>query len=238
MASKRKKTYLIGIAVALLLPLFSFLVFQQMSKGKIQLPKHYGIAFVDTIRTEEGNIRYDTFYRETEDVSLTNQLGKQVTLNKDLRGKILVINFFDTQDTLISPIVAANMHNIEQRFQDKAYKKPKQGNVGKDFQLVSITVRPAREKVPQIRTFADEQQVNSDHWWLLTGDSAAVYSYALKQLNLPLLKDGKRNPKVLSQIVLVDTFRHIRGYFNGLDTFQLSQLADDISIISMEKREK
>lgn len=238
MASKRKKTYIVGIAVAFLLPLFSFLIFRQVSKGKIKLPVHYGISFIDTLRSNDGTLRYDTVYNEVGDLTLWNQLGKKRSLNRDLRGKILVINFFDARDAVVSPIIAGNLHSLERRFQSKASEKPTQDNIGSLFQLISISVNPLKDQVPQIRAYADKYKANSDHWWLMTGDSASIYNYALNQLNLPLMKNGKMNPAVLNQIILVDTLRHIRGYFNGLDSFQLSNLADDISIISMEKNKQ
>lgn len=235
MASKRKKTYLVGIAVAFLLPLFSFLIFREVSKGKIQLPKRYGISFIDTLKSADGTIVYDTIYNQLQDITLLNQLGQKCSINRDLRGKILIISLLDTHDSLVSPVIARNLHNLEKRFQLKASEKPTQDNIGNLFQMVSISIRPNQDKVPKIRAFADKYRTNSDHWWLMTGDSAAIYNYVQKQLNLPLMKAGKQNPLVLNQLVLVDTLRHIRGYYNGLDSFQMSRLADNISIISMEK---
>lgn len=233
MASKRKKTFIIGIAVAFLLPLFSFFIFTRYTKGVIKLPKHYGILFIDTIHLEDGQVKYDTVYKETAPVTLVNQLGKQVNLNKDLRGKILVIHFTDSRDTSIRKIMVSNLQNLEYRFQEKAYKKPKQDNLSKSFQLISISLSPALDNVSSLRKFADNHHIKSDNWWLLTGDSASIFNYVEKELNVPL---AEKSAEPLRQIVLVDTFRHIRGYFDGLDTFQLKTLADDISILTMEKR--
>lgn len=233
MASKRKKTYIVGIAVAFLLPLFSFLIFSHYTKGIIKLPKHYGVQFIDTIRLENGQVRYDTVYRQTATVALVNQLGKEVDLNKDLRGKALVIHFIDSRNTNISPVMLSNLQNLEHRFQEQAYKKPKQDDLSNSFQLVSISLTPSIDNVARLRAFADSLEINSDHWWLLTGDSMEIYNYAEKELNISLAPERER---ALHQIVLVDTFRHIRGYFDGLDTFQLKTLADDISILTMEKR--
>lgn len=235
MASKRKRTYIVGIAVAFLLPLFSFLIFTQVSKGKIKIPKHYGINFIDTFKSADGILKYDTIYKEVGDLALVNQLGQKVTLNRDLRGKILIISLFDTDDTSISKVVANNLHNLELRFQQKASEKPQQDNVGNLFQIVSISIKPQQHPINQIRIFADDHHANSDRWWILTGDSAAIYQFASNQLSLPLLHDGHLNKDALKQLVLVDTLRHIRGYFNGLEPYQLSQLADNISIVSMEK---
>lgn len=236
MDSKRKKTYIIGIAVALGLPLLMMLLFVILIKKKgIVIPKHYGIAYVDTVKLPDGKVRYDTIYKTVNDISLTNQLGKKVDLNKDLRGKILLIHFFSTTDSVTSLKVTRHLHNLEARFQTKAKEKPQQDNVGNLFKIISISVNPAQDNVSRLRAYADAHQVNGDHWWLLTGDSAGIYNYALQQLGLPILQSGELNKEALSKIILVDTFRQVRGYFNGLEPYQLSQLADDISIVSMEK---
>ena len=35
--------------------------------------------------------------------------------------------------------------------------------------------------------------------------------------------------------ILIDTFRHIRGYYNGLDSLELRQLSHDVIMLTMEK---
>ncbi|HET8573381.1 MAG TPA: SCO family protein [Edaphocola sp.] len=221
---------MIGIAVALLLPLFSWLLFKNISKGIVKIPKHYGISFVDTLKDKDGKLQYDTVYRSLSDISLTNQLGKMVDLNQDLRGKILVINFINTRRTDISNKMMGNLHLLQQSYQKK-------GNLDW-LQFVSITVDPAKDNVPALRHYADQFEVNHDHWWLLTGDSAAIYRYGHKELalDMPLNNGAAKGP--FDQVVLVDTFRHIRGYFNAVDTMELQRLADDISILTMEKQKR
>jgi hypothetical protein len=39
-------------------------------------------------------------------------------------------------------------------------------------------------------------------------------------------------------MILVDTARNIRGYFNGMDKAETKKVADDIYILNVEKRKK
>lgn len=230
MASKKKYNFIIGIAVAFLLPLFSWLLFRNISKGVVKIPKHYGIDYVDTVKGKDGKLQYDTLYRPVSDISLTNQLGKAVDLNRDLRGKILVINFIDTKGSDVSNKMMGNLHLLQQSYETK-------GNLDW-LQFVSITVDPVKDNALALRNYADKFGVNHDHWWLLTGDSAAIYQYAHKELALDMQPLDKEAQEPFNKVVLVDTFRHIRGYFNAVDTLELRRLADDVSILTMEKLKK
>lgn len=230
MASKKKYNFIIGIAVAFLLPLFSWFLFKNLSKGVVKIPGHYGMDYVDTFKDKDGKLQYDTVYRAMPGISLTNQLGNTVDLNRDLRGKILVINFIDTKGSAVSNTMMGNLHLLQQSYEAK-------GNLDW-LQFVSITVDPAKDNVLALRNYADKFGVNHDHWWLLTGDSAAIYQYAQKDLSLKLNSLNQETEEPFNKVVLVDTFRHIRGYFNAVDTLELQRLADDISILTMEKLKK
>jgi len=39
-------------------------------------------------------------------------------------------------------------------------------------------------------------------------------------------------------LVLIDKQRYVRGYYNGLDTAELRKCADDIGLLSMQKKVK
>lgn len=225
MASKRNKGYIFGIAVALLLPLFSWIILRVVSKGAIQIPKHYGIELVDTITTKDGEVSYDTIYHAISNLQLTNQLGHKVALNTGLRDKILILNFFDTRNKKICPIIANNIHLLQE-----SYEKHLDW-----IQIISITANPDSDNVSRIRAFADKYKANHDHWWLLTGDKEKIDNFAKNELHLPLNSLAEGDSSVFSQIILVDTFRNVRGYFNGLDTAQMLKLLDDVSILSMER---
>src|ERR1044072_2158146 len=89
------KGFIIGIAVAVLLPLSFSLFFESRlgSDHRLDMPRHYIADRVDS-QVVDGKMEYDTAFHKVSDFELTNQLGDKISLNEDLAGKIIVIDFF------------------------------------------------------------------------------------------------------------------------------------------------
>ncbi|MCB0700764.1 MAG: SCO family protein [Chitinophagales bacterium] len=218
-----------GLTVAVLLPLSLYLIVKALSADKIFLPNYYVVERVDEIK-EDGKTIYDTVYHKAADITLVNQLGDSVSLNKDLSTKIILVNFFFTQCPTICPKLTGNMTILQ-----RAFKKN-----DTTVHLVSISVDPERDSFPAIRKYADGYGVNHDHWWLLTGDRDTIYNYARNELRVVMNESGQGTDDFVhsQKLVLLDKDRHIRGYYDGLDTMELKRCADDIVLLSLEKKRK
>ena len=214
--------------MALLLPLSFYIVAKVLNKDHIIMPKFYR---ADKI---EGA---DTAFHQVKDLKLVNQLGDSVSLNEDLKGKILVVDFFFASCPTICPRLTGNMKMLQRAFR-KDPKKEK--SMDDDVQLISITVNPAADSFQALRVYADEHGVNHDKWWFLTGDKEKIYDYARNELGLSLQPgDGDENDFIHTQkIVIIDQERYIRGYYDGLDTAAISKCAYDISLISLENKKR
>ena len=72
------------------------------------------------------------------------------------------------------------------------------------------------------------------------GDRSIIYNYLYNDLKLMLKQSGNETELLehTPTLVLIDKDRYIRGYYNGLDTLDLKKCADDIGLISMQKRRK
>ena len=218
--------YSIGIVIAAAVPLSFFLA---TPSGKLKIPAFYRADKI-TKTVKDGKEVQDTVFHRVGDIMLTNQLGQKVSLNKDLRGKILVIDFIFTTCPTICPQLSANMKEIQ-----KAYIKKNPELV----QFISISVDPERDSVPALRAYADRYNADHDRWWFLTGSKDSIFNYAKNELGL-LLDDADVPGDFMhsKQMVLLDTFRNIRGYFDGLDKRETKKVADDIYILNVEKRKK
>lgn len=196
------------------------------SWGHVKLPRYYIAEGVDSMQ-KDGKMVYDTQYHHVADLMLTNQLGQQVSLNKDLEGKILVVDFFFVNCPTICPRLTRNMAYLT-----KAFKKN-----DSIAQFVSITVNPGHDTFQVLREYADHYQANHDHWWFLTGDKKTIYDYARHELFVEATEgDGGADDFVHTQkIVLIDKNRHIRGYYDGLDSTEIKRCADDIVLLWSEK---
>ncbi len=230
MTKKISKTRFIGgITVALLLPLLFFAVFKYLSRNSLHMPHYYIVDHVDTEQVN-GMTQLDTFYHQVADITLTNQLGQKVSINNDLKGKIVVIDFFFTDCPTICPRLTRNMTLLQ-----RAFKKN-----DSICHLVSITVNPERDSFPVLRAYADRFGVNHDHWWFLTGDKKAIYNYARNELFVSVQPgDGGPDDFIHTEkVVVLDKDRNIRGYYDGLDSAALAHCADDIILLSLENKHK
>lgn len=218
--------YTIGILIAAAVPLSFFLM---TPSGRLKIPPYYRAdKIVKTIK--DGKEIQDTVFHKVADLTLTNQLGRKISLNKDLRGKILVIDFIFTNCPTVCPRLSANMKELQ-----KAYIKKNPDLV----QFISISVDPERDSVPALRAYADRYDADHDRWWFLTGNKDSIFNYAKNELGLLLNNADVPGDFVHSQqMVLIDTFRNIRGYFDGLDKRETKKVADDIYILNVEKRKK
>jgi len=77
---------LIGLCIALLLPVGSYLIMKHYGDNAVNMPRRY---YVDTVinKVVNGKEVTDTVWHKVANITLTNQLGKKVSLD-DLEGKI------------------------------------------------------------------------------------------------------------------------------------------------------
>lgn len=235
MGKMSKKTRLIlAIAIAVLVPLSFFIIAEMKGKGEIPMPGYF-VSEKIVSRTVDGQTQQDTIFHRTSDLTLINQFGDTVGLNRDLERKILVVNFIYTTCPSVCPKLTANMKMLQKAFRKDPKKEVSMNN---EVHLVSITVDPTRDSFPQLRKYAERFRVNHDHWWFLTGDRQAIYSFARNELHVSVQpEEGGTEDFLHSQkIVVIDQDRYIRGYYDGLDSISLGKCAYDISLLSMEKK--
>jgi protein SCO1/2 len=74
----------------------------------------------------------------------------------------------------------------------------------------------------------------------LTGDKRTIYHYIREELGLVTGPgDGGADDFIHTEkMVLLDRDRYIRGYYNGLDDTDVRRCADDIVLLTLEKKKK
>ncbi|HVY73916.1 MAG TPA: SCO family protein [Puia sp.] len=227
------KKALIAILVALLAPIAGFMIMKQASEHAINMPRRY---FYDTVIThrKDGKLLTDTVWHPVADIRLKNQLGQEVSLRNDAKGKVVVIDYFFTHCPSICPYLTANMKKL----QDALITRDRFKELNPNFvQFVSFSVDPERDSVKALKAYADRFGVDPDFWWMLTGDKKTIYDFALNELKLGLV-DGEgvdSNFIHTQKMVLLDKDQVVRGYYDGLDSADLSKLASDIVFIMLEK---
>ena len=177
---------------------------------------------------------YDsTLYRKCighkiSDFKLIDQLNRKVNI-EDLRGKIIIADFFFVSCPSICPLMTKNLKMVHDRFKNNT-----------DVLILSHTVWPEMDSVDILFEYANRYNVNHDTWRFLTGKKKELYRMARKSyLVAPDLNDrnfthGSSADFIHTEnVVLVDTKQRIRGFYDGTDAEDLNTLLVDIESLMM-----
>ncbi|HEY0434142.1 MAG TPA: SCO family protein [Chitinophagaceae bacterium] len=240
------KKALYAILIAVVIPLISFLYVNSLPKALIPKPIFYDST---SMQIRNGKQVRDTFWHRVPDFRLTNQMGQTVSLKDfartnpaDTNGRIVVADFFYTHCPTICPVMTRNMKRLQTTVKRAVDADGRQTQL---VQFVSFSIDPERDSVPALKKWADRFQIDPSNWWLLTGDKREIYDVSLKHMNLAV-----QDPAIDSSFphtdifVLIDRDGVIRVrrdkdgnplLYHGLDSTSLSNLSEDIVLLSLEK---
>jgi protein SCO1/2 len=156
---------------------------------------------------------------------LTAQTGKSFT-EKNLEGKISVVNFFFTNCPGICPRMTINMKVLQDSFINN-----------KNIQLISHSVTPDKDSIPVLQAFAKTHSVKANKWVLLTGSKYEIYDLGRKFYFVEEDQGEKRDTSIFlhtENFVLIDKQLHIRGIYNGLSLPSIQNLIADIKELEKE----
>lgn len=180
-----------------------------------------------TAELVDTTMQYVKKYHTIADFSLLNQNGKTVTQD-DYADKIYVADFFFTTCQTICPIMTDHMVKIQEELKDDD-----------EILLLSHTVTPEIDSVPQLKKYAVEKGVNDAKWNLVTGDKKEIYDLARK--SYLAAKDVPYEEYYLihtENFVLVDKKKRIRGFYDGTDPQAIETLLHDIEVLKKEDSER
>lgn len=221
-----------ALLIAVFIPLLGYFIIKGSSDSAIHMPRHY-LSDSVTTRIVKGKRVADTSWHQLPDFSLVNQQGDSVSW-QGLKGKVVIADFFFTHCPTICPRLTTNMRWLQQSITNAK----RVGDKTPEFvHFLSFSIDPERDSVPRLKQWADRFQVDPDQWWLITGDKRSIYGMAIDEMKIGLV-DGKgidTNFIHTDHFVLIDSNRHVRGYYHGLDSASLQQLSNDIILLSMEK---
>lgn len=221
--------------LALVLPLVAYYVVKRKSETAVTMPRHYLPDSVVVV-TKKGKRVNDTVWHRVADFSLANQEGMPVTWDS-LKGKIIIADFFFTHCPTICPQMTLNM----KRMAESIHNGQRVGDrTNKQVRFLSFSIDPERDSVERLKYWADKYQIDPEQWWLLTGDKKVIYDIVIEEMKVGLV-DGKgidTNFIHSDRFVLIDSNRHVRGYYSGLDKTALAKLSNDLVLLTMEKDPK
>ncbi|RIV73268.1 SCO family protein [Flagellimonas aequoris] len=169
----------------------------------------------------DSTLYYKKKYHTIADFALVNQNGDTITQD-NYKGKIYVADFFFTTCPTICPIMTKNMGEIQAAILDDP-----------NIMLLSHSVTPVIDSVPQLKKYALEKGVVDSKWNLVTGDKKQIYELARKSY-LAVKTDGDGGPYDMihtENFILVDKEKRIRGFYDGTNREEINKLLGDIKIL-------
>ena len=156
---------------------------------------------------------------------LEDQEGKQFS-EKDLDGKISVVDFFFTSCPGICPKMTNSMSKIQEEFKNDD-----------QVQMISHSVTPDKDSVSVLAEYAQKKKIQYSKWKLLTGSKEEIYNLGRKFYFVE--EDlGENNDSSIflhtENFVLIDKNRIIRGIYNSLDPNSMTSLNEDIKVLEKE----
>ena len=166
---------------------------------------------------------------KVEPFSFTNQEGQTVT-NKDVEGKVYVVEYFFTTCKGICPKMNESMNRVY-----RAYRGTK------NFMILSHSVDPTHDTVAAMKAYSLRFDADPKQWMFLTGDkkqlyNAARYSYLISAQDDTAGVSVDQDFIHDNHFVLVDRNGRIRGkFYDGLKKEQVDTLISDVRILLNEK---
>jgi len=147
-----------------------------------------------------------------------NQNGQWIS-QKDMLGKVSVVEYFFTTCKSICPIMNTQMQRVQRKFANE----PQVG-------IYSFTVDPETDSVAQMKRYATAHQAKAGQWHFLTGAKSDLYRLArrsffvLKPAEAQNLGDAGSDFIHTNNFVLVDKQLRIRGYYDGTNPKEVDRL--------------
>ena len=228
MKPAKKPVKWIALAAILLLPGFILIL---LSRGEHQfttLP-YYGHK-IPISSTVDGKVIQDTIYHQIPPWTFRNQFGEKVA-QKDYDGKIYVVDFIFTSCPGICPVMSTQMSQLQ-------FKLDKPGL--KEIPFISYTVDPERDSSEVLLEYGKEHGADFDRWTFLTGQKQKIYELGVNGYLVSTQEDALAEGGFLhsEKFILVDWDHRIRGFYNGTDINEVSDMADDIKILLKEEQKR
>lgn len=163
----------------------------------------------------------DTTYHTIKPFMFIDQYGEKVT-EETVNGKIYVADYFFTTCQSICPVMSTELERVYKTFASNP-----------DIMILSHTVNPEEDSVNVMLNYAKLHGVNDKRWLFLTGDKKHLYELA-RQSYLLNAEEGKGDEEDFihtQNFALVDKERHLRGFYDGTDSVDVSRLITDIKLL-------
>ena len=166
-------------------------------------------------------------YSAAPDFVLTDQNERSFG-PKDLRGKVWIANFIFTSCPSVCPILTSTMAGMQKDLSGR----------GDAVHFVSITVDPAVDTPPVLKSYAESHGVDQRNWSFLTGpaqltENVVVKGFKQAQERITSADGQLRDIRHGSHFVLVDGEGVIRCFYNSRGDGPVTLVRDAERLVSV-----
>ena len=182
------------------------------------------------IGEREVNAPGDTTYFTVPPFNFIDENGQPFT-DKDVEGKVLIVDFFFTRCTSICPKMSIQMQQLQLQLDHPQYQ---------DVLFLSHTVDPENDTPEVLKAYSKRLEADPKRWKFLTGHAPDIY----RQGNMGYLLSASADSSAAEQFVhspqfvLVDKRHHIRGMYDGTNTDAMRDLMVDLKMLLQEEKAK
>ena len=221
---------LIILAVILFLPGFLYYLLEKKGENRyISLPIYGEKALTGTFSNRMGEKIPDTLFHQIDPFSLTDQRGQSVdVLASDT--SVSVVNFFYTRCETFCKHMNDEMNRVADRFKNNGM-----------VNFYTITVDTVYDSPDVLNEYAQAYQPEAKKWHFLTAGKDDVYEVARNGFLVDAVQDTTGNVRYIhsSSLILVDSKRRIRGYYDVTEKKAVDRLIDEVKLLLVEEiREK
>jgi protein SCO1/2 len=169
----------------------------------------------------ENSPELDSFHK-IPSFSFVNQNGETIT-EKTFENKIYVAGFFFSTCPGICPTVRSQLTKVQESFAED-----------EQVLIAQHSIRPSNDTQEVLQAYALKNGIDDDKWHLLTGDKEAIYALAKTAYfaSEDLGNAQKANDFLHTEsLLLIDSNKHIRGIYNGLNSGSVDYLIQDIALL-------
>lgn len=158
--------------------------------------------------------------------AFVNQDGQTVT-EKDIDGKVAVVNFFFTTCRSVCPKMNNNLKPVYEKFKNEP-----------GFLILSHTCDPARDSAAVLKHYADSMKVDTRKWIFLTGRKDSLYSAARHSYKIDdpsnFVKNINDDFLHTQFIALINKKGEVVKIYDGIKPSEMKEMETDISKLLKE----
>src|SRR5690606_30538425 len=220
----KKIVILVGI---LILPGFLYYLLEKKGENRYTtLPIYGNKTLTGTFTNRMGKKIPDTLFHQISPFTLTNQRGDAVdVLATDT--SLAVVNFFYTRCPSFCKHMNDEVSRVAERFASNQLVR-----------FYTITVDTVYDTPEVLDGYASDYRLEGKHWDFLTAGKDDVYQIAREGFLVDAVQDTTRGvPAFLhsSSLILVDTHRRIRGYYDAHEKAEVDRLIDEIKLLLVQE---